>query len=182
MPADLMAQVQSLLAVAGNNRPPLHLWHPPLSGDIDIRIAADGTWYHEDSAFQREALVRLFASIMRREGDAYFLVTPVEKWRIVVERTPFVAVDCDVLGEGAQQQLVFLTNVGERVHVGPEHPLLMVLFPGDTDAHPCVEVRDGLLARLARSVYYRLVDTAVSFDGQGRAGLWSGGEFFLLAE
>lgn len=181
MPADLMAQVQSLLAAAGNNRPPLHLWHPPLSGDIDIRIAVDGTWYHEGTPFQREALVRLFASILRREGDAYFLVTPVEKWRIAVEHTPFMAVDCEVLGEGEQQHIVFVTNLGDRVHAGPAHPLLMVMHPPAADAHPCIDVRDGLLARLARSVYYRLVDTAVSFDEQGRAGLWSGGEFFLLA-
>lgn len=180
MPADLMAQVQSLLAAAGNRKPPLHLWHPPLSGDIDIRIAADGTWYHEGTAFRREALVRLFASILRREGDEHFLVTPVEKWRIAVEQAPFVAVDCDVLGEGDAQQLVFTTNVGDRVHAGPGHPLHLLRFPGESEAVPGVAVRDGLQARVARSVYYRLADTAFSLDDAGRCGAWSGGVFFVL--
>jgi hypothetical protein len=178
MRADLFAQVQALLAEGGTALPPVHLWNPPLSGDIDIRIAADGRWYHEGTAFERAALVKLFASILKREGEAHFLVTPVEKWRIRVDNTPFVAVDCEVLGEGREQQLVFVTNLGERVHCNVVHPLQLRVQ--GAEPQPVVDVRNGLLARVARSVFYRLVDSGVVVASAGGAGLWSGGEFFVI--
>lgn len=185
MYADLMAQVAHLLDDGGQKRPPLHLWHPPVSGDIDIHITRDGRWFHEGSEFRREALVCLFASILRREGDEFFLVTPVEKWRLRVDGFPFVAIACDVVGSGEEQQLVFTTNVGDRVHCNQAHPLRMLPANGSAtsvpvaETVPCVTVRDGLEARLARSVYYRLAEMVTTVDGH--EGLWSGGHFFPLS-
>lgn len=175
---ELAARVEALLRAGGNRQPPLAQWNPPLSGDIDIRIARDGSWYHEGSPFRREALVRLFSTILRREGDEYFLVTPVEKWRIRVEDAPFIAVDCEVVGSDRQQQLVFITNVDDRVACDAQHPLRVVVDPASGEPSPYVLVRDGLEARLARSVYYRLAALAV--DNDGATGTWSGGRFFAL--
>lgn len=179
MAANLFEQVEALLKAGGNSRPPVHLWNPPLSGDIDIRIARNGDWYHEGTRFERQALVKLFASILKREGDEYFLVTPVEKWRIRVEDAPFVAIDCEVLGAGDEQQLVFITNVDDRVHCNADHPLRVVTDPASGEPSPYVLVRDGLQAKLARSVYYRLVDrVARGVDG---IAIRSGGQSFPLA-
>lgn len=179
MRADLLAQLESFLHEGGNKLPPVQRWNPPLSGDIDIRIARNGDWYHEGTRFERHALVRLFSSILKREGDEYFLVTPGEKWRLRVEDAPFIAIDCEVLGAGAEQQLVFVTNVDDRVHCNAEHPLRIVTDPQTGEPAPYVMVRDGLEARIARSVFYRLVERAQ--DRAGVTGLWSGGEFFSLA-
>lgn len=179
MAADLFAQVEALLKEGGHARPPVHLWNPPLSGDIDIRIARDGTWYHEGTRFERAALVRLFASILKREGDEYFLVTPVEKWRLRVEDAPFVAIDCEVLGAGDQQQLVFMTNAGERVLADGQHPLRVAIDPVTGEPSPYVLVRDGLDARIVRSVFYRLLDLASL--GEEEAIIRSAGQDFRLA-
>lgn len=178
MAGDLLAQVESLLKAGGNAPPPLHEWNPPLSGDIDIHIARDGAWYHEGEIFQRQSLVRLFCSLLKREGDDYFLVTPVEKWRLRVEDAPFAAIDCEVVGEGGQQQLVFITNVDDRVLCDAAHPLRVATDTESGEPSPYVMVRDGLEARMARSVFYRLVDRAVERDGV--LGVWSGGQFFPL--
>lgn len=160
----------------GKPLPPVHLWNPPLSGDIDIRIARDGTWYHEGGEIRREGLVRVFASILKREGDDYFLVTPVEKWRIVVEDVPFVAVDVEAEGAGEAQVLRFETNVGDVVHAGPENAIRMV---GEV---PYVMVRNGLEARLDRKSFYRMVEMGeeAEMDGVRLFGVWSGGVFFEL--
>lgn len=178
MTGDLLAQVESLLKAGGNASPPVHEWSPPLSGDIDIRIARDGTWYHEGVRFERQSLVRLFSSILKREGDDYFLITPVEKWRLRVEDAPFAAIDCEVVGEGAQQQLVFITNVDDRVLCDALHPLRVATDAFSGEPSPYVMVRDGLEARIARSVFYRLVDRAV--ERGGVPGVWSNGQFFAL--
>lgn len=176
MTPELQRQVDELLAAAGSGRrPPLHLWHPPLSGDIDIRIARDGRWYHEGTLMARERLVQLFASILRREGDGHFLVTPVEKWRIRVDDTPFVAVDVEVLGAGQEQQLVFTTNVGERVLCGAAQPLRA----GADAEGPVLQLRDGLEARLARPPYYRLAELA-ELRPDGMLSVRSGGAWFPL--
>lgn len=179
MAGSLFEQVEALLKSGGNSLPPVHLWNPPLSGDIDIRIARNGDWYHEGTRFQRQALVKLFASILKREGDEYFLVTPVEKWRIRVEDAPFVAIDCEVLGEGAEQQLVFITNVDDRVHCNAEHPLRVVTDPATGEPAPYVLVRDGLEAKVARNVYYRLINLSV--PAGSAYGVYSGGGCFLIS-
>lgn len=175
---DLLARVGLLLGGGSNTLPPLDDWKPPFSGDIDIRIARDGTWYHEGGRFGRESLVRLFSTILKREGDDYFLVTPVEKWRLRVEDVPFVAIDFETLGEGRGQQLVFVTNVDDRLLCDAAHPLRVEIDPANGEPSPYVEVRRGLEARLTRNVFYRLAGRAVEHDGA--IGVWSGGSFFTL--
>ncbi|MFZ5722797.1 MAG: DUF1285 domain-containing protein [Pseudomonadota bacterium] len=179
MRAELIAQLETLLQEGGNRLPPVQRWNPPLSGDIDIRIARNGDWYHEGTRFERHALVRMFATILKREGDEFFLVTPGEKWRLRVEDAPFTAIDCEVIGSGAEQQLVFVTNVDDRVHCNAEHPLRVVTDVQTGEPSPYVMVRDGLEARIVRSVFYRLVERAEAVDGV--AGVRSAGIFFPLA-
>nr|WP_246032977.1 DUF1285 domain-containing protein [Rhodobacter xinxiangensis] len=146
---------------------PVHLWNPPYCGEIDIRIDKGGTWFHEGTPIGRQAMVRLFASILKREADRYFLVTPVEKVGITVEDTPFIAVDCDVEPEGVS----FLTNMDERVIAGPDHPIRM----GDA---PYVMIRGGMEARIDRKTFYRLVELAE--ERGGVHGIASGGMFFAI--
>lgn len=165
MADDILARVEALLKEGGSRLPPVYLWNPPPCGDIDIRIARNGDWYHEGTRFERIALVKLFASILKREGDDYFLVTPVEKWRIRVEDAPFTAIDCEVLGEGEAQQLVFTTNLDERVHCNAEHPLRVMRNQVTGEPSPYVMVRGGLEAKVVRSVYYRLAERVVERAG-----------------
>lgn len=169
----------AFLAAGEKKLPPLHLWDPALSGEIDIRIARDGAWYHEGVRFERQALVRMFASILKREGDEFFLLTPVEKWRISVEDAPFLAIACEVIGVGQDQQLLFVTNVGDRVHCNATYPLRVVTDPVTGEPSPYLLVRQGLEARLSRSVFYQLADLAESHVDRP-AGVWSGGHFFAL--
>ncbi len=156
--------------------PPVEQWNPPRAGHIDIRIARDGTWYHDGSVFRRMALVRMFSSILRREGEQYFLVTPQEKLAIVVEDVPFLAVDWVARGEGAARAVGFRTSTDDVVFAGPGHPVW--IEQGDTGPRPYVHIRSGLNALIARSVYYPLVELAD--EAQGRLWLQSGGERFDL--
>jgi hypothetical protein len=158
--------------------PPVDKWNPSHCGQSGMRIAADGSWYHEGSPIGREAMVRLFSTILRREPDGGFvLVTPVEKLDIEVEDAPFVAVEVKSDGEGRERSLAFRLNVGEVVIAGPEHPLRLV--DRSDGPHPYLEVRRGLEARLVRSVYYELAELALA-EGAEPPGLWSGGVFFPL--
>ena len=169
---DLFEQLEQ----AGKDRrlPPLDRWHPEREGEIDIRIAADGTWFHEGGAFRRPALVRLLASVLRREGDGYFLVSPHEKLRITVEDAPLLATDCEQRGEGRHGELLFSTNGGDHVVADAAHAVFM------RNGRPYVQVRDGLDALIVRSVFYRLVDSC-ELDEAG-ARLWSRGQCFQLDE
>ena len=139
--------------------PPIHLWRPERVGEIDIRIDREGNWYHEGTLIKRQPLVDLFATILRKKEDTYFLVTPVEQMAIVVEEVPFLAIDLDVRGEGASKELLFTTNVGDFVVASKEHPIYMV------NERPFIEIRDGLVARIQRSVFYRLVEEGVEEAG-----------------
>lgn len=193
-------QAQQLSAL-----PPVAQWQPPLSGDMDMRIARDGSWYHRGGAIRRPAMVKLFSRILKREGDDYFLVTPVEKWRIVVEDAPFVAVDFRLeagnsAGECAPmagQALIFTTQVGDEVVLGPENPLWVEqrenVATGSGEPRPYISVRAGLKALLHRNIYYRLVEFGLNQreaplpdtpgDGKRRShdiGVWSLGQFFTL--
>ena len=151
------------------SKPPLHLWNPPFCGDIDIRIAADGSWYHEGTRFQRPALVDLLASILKLEGGEYFLVSPVEKVRIQVEDAPFVAMRYRELHSNGQSVLEFETNVGDSFCLDQEHPLRVVVNEQTGEPRPYIMVRDGLEALVHRNVFYQLIEQAQS--EQTAAGL-----------
>lgn len=158
--------------------PPVERWNPEHCGDSAMRIARDGTWFHEGSPIGRQAMVRLFSTILRREPDGSFvLVTPVEKLSIEVDDAPFVAVEVKSEGEGETRSLAFRLNTGEVVVAGPDHPIR--LRSGEDGPHPYVEVRSGLEALVARAVYYELAEIALA-EGAQPPGLWSGGVFFPL--
>ena len=156
--------------------PPVHLWNPDFCGDIDMRIARDGTWYYEGGAIERPGLVRLFSTILKKEDGKYFLVTPVEKVGITVDDAPFVAVDVNWDGANEAQNLTFETNVGDRFTAGPDNPIRVMRDPQTGEPSPYVEVRAGLEAIIDRKSFYRLVDIGTHKDGW--FGLWSGGTFF----
>ena len=176
-----------LAAQLNANRPlpPVDRWNPPLLGDMDLRIARNGVWHHEGTPIQREALVRLFASILRRDEDGhYYLVTPVEKWRIRVDDAPFLAIRLDATGAGHEQRLIFTTNVGDLVTAGPDHPLIVEYrIPGGEPA-PYIHVRGRLRALLSRAVFLELVELGEerrTVDGRDY-GVWSQGQFFSLGQ
>lgn len=168
----------SVRAATGRGLPPVHEWNPPFLGDIDMRIARDGTWFYEGSPIRRPGLVRLFSTILRRDGDAYFLVTPVEKVGITVEDAPFVAVDFEMTGDGPDMSLTFETNVGDHVTAGPEHPIRVTHADATGEPSPYVMVRAGLDALIDRKSFYRLAEIGDRQDGW--FGLWSGGAFFRI--
>ena len=149
-------------------------------GDIDIRIAGDGTWFHEGCPIGRLPLVKLFASVLRREDGDYWLVTPVEKARIVVDDVPFIAVEMESEGDGEAQRLRFRTNLDEWVSADAAHPLAFRSLPGSDEKAPYLTVRGGLEARVARAAYYPLVELCVEREIEGRPmlGVWSDGVFF----
>ncbi|MCR9111681.1 MAG: DUF1285 domain-containing protein [Rhodobacteraceae bacterium] len=158
--------------------PPVHLWNPPFCGDIDMHIARDGTWFYEGGPIRRPGLVRLFSTILRKEGDRFFLVTPVEKVGITVQDAPFVAVDFEIRGDDEGQSLIFETNVGDHVTADPEHPIRVARDPETGEPSPYVLVRDGLEALIDRKSFYRMVELGTS--RKGWFGVCSGGAFFEI--
>lgn len=156
--------------------PPVHLWNPPFCGDIDMRIARDGTWFYLGTPIGRPGLVSLFASIIKREGNAYFLVTPVEKVGITVDDAPFVAVDFEQVDDA----LEFVTNVGDTVRAGPDHPIRVVRDPETGEPSPYIHIRANLEALVDRKSFYRLVDLGEHGQHEGKEwfGLHSQGAFF----
>ncbi len=176
------ASAESLATAARNaskgGLPPVHLWNPEFCGDLDMRIARDGTWFYLGTPIGRPELVRLFSTILRRDGDDYFLVTPVEKVGITVDDAPFVGQDFEVTGSGADQTLTFETNVGDTVAAGPDTPIRVTRDPKSGEPSPYVLVRSNLEALIDRKSFYRLVDIGAHHDGW--FGLWSGGVFFPI--
>lgn len=188
----------SLLDGVPERRPaPVESWNPPYCGDIGLKIRGDGTWLYQGSPIGRPALVKLFASVLRKDADGRtYLVTPAEKIDVEVEDAPFLAVEMDVQGRGRDQQLVFRTNVDDVVACGPQHPLRFCEQQPGRGLKPYVLVRGRLEALLTRALLYDLVALAVDKAGtdlmhtdragkgghdQHRvAGLWSGGEFFPI--
>jgi hypothetical protein len=175
--------ITKAVGAAGNAIPPVHLWNPPDCGDIDLRIGADGTWYYQKTPITRPALVRLFASILKREGDRYYLVTPVEKCGIAVDDAPFLAIDVTAEATPAGPALRFRTNVGDEIVCGPDHRLRFEPQPLNGGLKPYVHVRRDLWAKVTRPVYYDLVEL-----GEERMigavpwfGVASQGEFFPMA-
>lgn len=176
---DLLSQIPK---AEGKGLPPVHLWHPAFCGDIDMRIARDGTWYYMGTPIGRKPMVKLFSTIIRRDGDKYVLVTPVEMVGIQVDDAPFVAVSLQVEGQGEQQLLRFTSNVEEEIVAGAEHPIRVAIDPQSAEPAPYVHVRSNLEALIHRNVFYQLVELAVTreIDGQNWLGVWSGGVFFPI--
>lgn len=158
--------------------PPVERWNPPFCGDLDMRIARDGTWYYLGTPIGRPGLVRLFSSIIRRDGDRYFLVTPVEKVGIRVDDAPFVATDFHVTPEG----LCFTTHVGDSVIAGPDHPIRVAYDPQTQEPSPYILIRRNLEALIDRKSFYRLVDLGETRLHEGTAwfGVESGRVFFPI--
>jgi len=181
-PPDDLARLSlpEIVALAEAKRlPPVDKWQPERCGHSDMRIAGDGTWYHEGAPILRPAMIRLFSTILRREPDGSFvLVTPVEKLTIDVEDAPFIAVEVKSEGEGRSRRLAFRLNTGEIVLAGEAHRLR--IFEDENGPHPYLHVRAGLEARIARPVYYELAELAIA-EGNEPIGLWSGGAFLGLA-
>ncbi|CAN5150452.1 DUF1285 domain-containing protein [soil metagenome] len=184
-PPDLATLSLSDIArlAAEKKLPPVEQWNPDHCGHSDMRIARDGTWFHQGSPIGREAMVRLFSSILRREADGSFvLVTPVEKLTIDVEDAPFVALEVRTEGTGTSRTLAFRLNTGDLVTAGPDHLIRLRRCADGPDVdgpHPYLVVRGGLEALIARSVYYEMANLALDENGYP-PGLWSGGAFFPL--
>jgi hypothetical protein len=163
--------------------PPVHLWNPPFCGDLDMRIATDGTWYYLKTPIGRPALVKLFASVLKREDDKYFLVTPVEKVGIVVDDAPFLAVELQTQRSERGPVLNFRTNVDDWVACDADHALRFELEPHSGGLKPYLHVRRGLWAKVSRPLFYDLVELGEErdVDGTRMFGVASGGEFFAMA-
>ncbi|MGE4325631.1 MAG: DUF1285 domain-containing protein [Pseudodonghicola sp.] len=158
--------------------PPVHLWNPDFCGDLDMRIARDGTWFYLGTPIGRPELVKLFSSILKKEDGKYFLVTPVEKVGITVDDAPFLAVDFEAEGEGRDQVLTFTTKTGDVAVAGPDHPIRVVRDPETGEPSPYVLVRTNLEALIDRKSFYRLVELGTHHDGW--FGVWSSGQFFPI--
>jgi len=179
-PLAFAGQSLAALAAAIGERalPPVERWDPPLCGHSGMRIAADGTWYHEGEPITRPAMTRLFATVLRREPDGgHVLVTPHEKLAIEVDVTPFRAVAMTYEGNGDQRRIAFELDSGDAVILGPAHPLKVLA--GDRGPSPRVLVRHGLEALVVRPLYYELAETALA-EGHDPPGIWSDGCFFAL--
>ncbi len=164
-------------------QPPVERWNPPFCGDLDIRIARDGTWYYLGTPIGREPLVKLFASVLRRDEDGrYYLVTPVEKVGITVEDAPMLAVEMAVAGSGQTQELTLRTNLGELVAIGPDHPLRYEKEPDSGGLKPYVHVRGRLEALFTRALMYQLADLMEEREGKNgvEMGIWSNGAFYAV--
>ncbi|WP_298495276.1 DUF1285 domain-containing protein [uncultured Maritimibacter sp.] len=168
----------SARAAGGKGSPPVDKWNPPYCGDLDMRIARDGTWFYLGTPIGRHGLVKLFSSILRKDGEDYFLVTPVEKVGITVEDAPFVAVDF-VIEDGA---LRFVTNVEDAVVAGPDHPIRVERDPETGEPSPYVLIRRNLEALIDRKSFYRLVDLGEHRDHEGTRwfGVTSQDTFFPI--
>lgn len=174
-----------LVGAARKPNPPVDQWNPPYCGDIGLAIRADGSWVYRGSPILRRELVKLFASILRRDDDGrYYLVSPVEKVDVVVADAPFLAVEMELRGEGQRQTILLRTNVDDVVAIGPEHPLRFAVEAPGGGLKPYVRVRGRLEALATRALTFDLVEMALATQAAngGPAGVWSGGHLFRLPE
>lgn len=181
--AELDSITGAVSRAAAKGPPPVERWNPPFCGDLDMRIAADGTWYYLKTPIGRPALVKLFASVLKREDNKYFLVTPVEKCGIQVEDAPFLAVEMNVEQRATGCILHFRTNVDDWVACGPEHALRFEPEPGTGGLKPYLHVRRDLWAKVTRTLFFDLVELGEERDVTGRPmfGVVSMGSFFAMA-
>ncbi|WP_298912123.1 DUF1285 domain-containing protein [uncultured Algimonas sp.] len=174
-----LQDLMDALADTSDGQRPVDRWDPDYCGEMDLVIKADGSWWHEGSRITRKGLVELFASVLRKDEDGRtYLVTPVEKLGVRVERAPFIAIRVDATGEGEAQRLFFTTNLDETVEAGPDHPIRVETDAETMEPDPFVLVRGRLEAAINRPVFYELVELAVENDGV--LGVWAGGAFFPL--
>ena len=175
--------ITGALAQSGKGPPPVERWNPPFCGDLDMRIASDGTWFYLKTPIGRPALVKLFASVLKREGDRYFLVTPVEKCGITVDDAPFLAVELKIGDGEAGRVLHFRTNVDDWVSCGPQHALRFEPEAGTGGLKPYLHVRRDLWAKVTRTLFFDLVEIGEERDVDGAAmfGVMSAGMFFPMA-
>lgn len=159
--------------------PPVDTWHPERQGEIDIRIRRDGVWFHEGSEIRRKSIAKVLSTVLKREFDEHYLVTPGEKLRIEVDDVAFTAVDFEAMGSGRDQQIVFKTNLDDVVLLDADHRLLVGhnLKYGFT---PYLHVRNGLHARLLNDVFYRLADYVECAEADPLV-IWSAGERFVVS-
>jgi len=179
---DLGALLKALKDSDGNQRP-VEKWNPPYCGEMDMVIKADGSWWHEGTRITRKGLIELFASILRKDEDGRtYLVTPVEKIGIQVERAPFIAIRVDIEGEGEGQRVFFTTNMGDVVEAGTDHAIRVETDAESLEPDPYIGVRGRLEASMARPVFYELVDHAVEIAREGgrQLGIYAGSVFFPL--
>lgn len=177
-PSGLAAQISK------KGLPPVHLWNPELCGDIDIRIARDGTWFYMGSPIGRKRLVKLFSTVLRKDDDGeHYLVTPVEKLRIEVEDAPFIVVELEERGQGQAQEIFLRTKTDDVIRVDDGHRI-WVEYSEDGEPFPYVEIRNGLSALIARNVYYQLIEigTVNEEESASKFGVWSAGRFFVLGQ
>lgn len=182
-PTGLEGLAGAARAAAKKGPPPVHLWNPPYCGEIDMRIAADGTWFYQKTPIGRMPLVKLFASVLKREGGHYFLVTPVEKCGIAVDDAPFLAVEMQLYEQSGHSAVRFRTNVDDWVDCGPDHPLRFEPEPNTGGLKPYVHVRAELWAKLTRALFYDLVEIGGEREVNGAQmfGVSSQGAFFAMA-
>jgi hypothetical protein len=174
-----LQDLMDALADTSDGERPVERWNPEYCGEMDLIIKADGSWWHEGSRMTRRGMIDLFASVLRTDADGRtYLVTPVEKLGIQVERAHFLAIRVDATGEGEAQRLFFKTNLDETSEAGPDHPIRVETDPETMEPDPSVIVRGRLEASITRAVFYELVDLAVENDGT--LGVWAGGTFFPL--
>ena len=172
-----LADLQTL--IDERRLPPVEKWNPQHCGHSEMRIARDGTWFHQGSPINRPAMVRLFSTVLRREADgSHVLVTPVEKLTIDVESTAFRAIELQSEGAGTDRKIALKLDIGDAIIVGPEHPLILV--ETEQGLSPRVHVRHGLEAELSRAIFYELAEIAID-EGHEPPGVWSDGVFFPLA-
>ena len=167
-----------------SNPAPVHLWDPPYCGELDIRVSRDGQWYYNKSPINRKRLVKLFSNILKKEGNEYFLVTPVEKIKIIVDDVPFIIVDIEVNKREQSQEISFLTNIEDKFSLGLNNPLRITFKPGTQEPIPYVIVRKNLEGLIDRKTFYRLVDMSETHDYQGVKwlGVFSLDTFFPIIE
>jgi uncharacterized protein len=175
----ILSLAQIAQSVADKHLPPVDQWNPSYCGNSEMRIASDGTWYHQSTPITRANMVKLFSTVLRREADGrYVLVTPVEKLDIVVDDAPFIAVELKTEGEGKSRSLAFRLNSDDLIIASAEHPIRFA--ERDGEPRPYLMVRGGMEALIARPVYYELANLALE-EGSEPVGLWSSGAFFTMA-
>jgi len=174
--------VQAAMSASKKGPPPVHLWNPPFCGDLDMRIARDGTWFYLGTPIGRAPLVKLFSSIIRKDGDDYFLVTPIEKVGIIVDDAPFVAVDFDVENKGLNQIINFRTHVGDEAIARKDNPIRVVRDKETGEPSPYILIRKNLEALIDRKSFYRLIElgSIQDFEGTNWFGIRSSEIFFPI--